>query len=421
MLFEYLFYSSERVVYHALTHLSLSLDVQAEIRSFQSFVNKLFLLLPSAYPIWRGPSYLLVLSLLLVPYRLTPLLKVVIAGVAVSWTVYLTLTVHLSPEHVALKVMLSTLAMRVADICIRQVSHPPLYSKDQHDAVTRDESQDPTTPVHGRGSFLQKTIYSIYLIFDLQFDAFQQHYSVERPKHTKLDDIQYCFLWIIVSLMLRRLWLCTLTKALFILCIRYAIMIVELILTGRHGKYVLYRPFSAICLAQFWTRHWHTLFTHFFRSVLFEPIKRACGNGRFGAAVALCVVFMYSGMWHAVFMIPVVPFMQPDHTHSLSIKSGYWTTFTHLTALDGFIEAWRLRRGMQWNMTIMFLAFAIQGPLIIAEGVLFGRLKAHEPSIKRFLRRIYTWIAVLGVFTLTLSHLDFHEYPQQLPFLNWIL
>ncbi|RYF03226.1 MAG: hypothetical protein EOO77_31400 [Oxalobacteraceae bacterium] len=105
---------------------------------------------------------------------------------------------------------------------------------------------------------------------------------------------------------------------------------------------------GATSLSEFWTRHWHGLFTSPIKNLAFMPVKRLTHSN----ALALCAAMAFSGLfhWHVV---------EAFHDKTASFR--------------------------------VFWFFALQGPACIVDSIVWGRQKST------LLRKAFAWFVMLGL------------------------
>lgn len=105
---------------------------------------------------------------------------------------------------------------------------------------------------------------------------------------------------------------------------------------------------SADSLSEFWTRHWHGLFTSPIKNLAFLPTKGLTGS----TAIGLCAAMAFSGLFH-------------------------WFV---VEAFDDSVASFRV-----------FWFFALQGPACIVDNLIWGKGK------KTILRKVFAWVVMLGL------------------------
>lgn len=105
---------------------------------------------------------------------------------------------------------------------------------------------------------------------------------------------------------------------------------------------------EADSLSEFWTKHWHGLFTSPIKNLAFLPVRTLTGSN----AMALCGAMIFSGLYH-------------------------WFV---VLAFEDSEASFRV-----------FWFFALQGPACIVDHAIWGR------SRKPFLRKVYAWTVMLGL------------------------
>lgn len=106
---------------------------------------------------------------------------------------------------------------------------------------------------------------------------------------------------------------------------------------------------EATSLSEFWTKHWHGLFTSPFKSLAFLPAKRITGSN----AAGLCAAMAMSGLYH-------------------------WFV---VLAFEDSGAASRV-----------FWFFALQGPACMVDHAIWGRAKSQS-----ILRKMFAWVVMLGL------------------------
>lgn len=102
-------------------------------------------------------------------------------------------------------------------------------------------------------------------------------------------------------------------------------------------------------LSEFWTKHWHGLFTSPIKSLAFTPFKRMTHSN----AAGLCAAMAFSGLYH-------------------------WFV---VAGLEDDTASFRV-----------FWFFALQGPGCIVDYAIWGRRKRQS-----ILRRVFAWVVMLGL------------------------
>lgn len=102
-------------------------------------------------------------------------------------------------------------------------------------------------------------------------------------------------------------------------------------------------------LSEFWTKHWHGLFTSPIKSLAFTPVKKLTRS----SALGLCAAMSFSGLYHWF----VVAGLEDDTASSR-----------------------------------VFWFFALQGPACIVDYAIWGRRKTQS-----IFRRGFAWLVMLGL------------------------
>lgn len=138
-------------------------------------------------------------------------------------------------------------------------------------------------------------------------------------------------------------------SAFFFLCALHATFCGFHFLPGVHVPLFEKHFLAADNLSEFWTKHWHGLFTSPIKSLAFTPVKKLTGN----SAAGLCAAMVFSGLYHWF----VVEGLRDDTASSR-----------------------------------VFWFFALQGPGCIIDHAIWGRRK-----VQSILRRAFAWFVMLGL------------------------